>query len=88
LAPQLAWPLQVLPPPSQLKSHSAPGRHSTFRQLPEPWQSNEQLAPLRHTVPSQLLPPPEQSKLQVASLSQTSSWHWPLLLQENAQVAS
>lgn len=41
-----------------------------------------------HTLPSQLLPPPEQSSEQVEALSHTMPLHLPLLLQLMSQVAS
>ena len=87
-APHVACPLHTLPPASQMKSQSAPGWQLTSLQLPEPLQSKAQLAPALHTLPLQLLPPPEQSNVHFEPLSQTAPVHAPLLLHLKLHVAS
>ena len=69
---QVAVPPQVLPPSLHVKSHSAPGWQFTPVQWPEPLQLKAQVAPSLQVVPSQLLPPPLQFKVQDESVSHTT----------------
>ena len=55
---QVALPPHCEPPPSHLKSHSAPGWQSTSLHLPDVLQSKVHAAPGLQIVPLQLLPPP------------------------------